>query len=132
MTILEWLDLIYAADVALFVGYVLSKALYLWVVRRRLALMPPPMGFWIQAIIVLDLALGVNEGLIVYLLAKSTGTSPSYDINQYRQYIAVLRGAMGAILFWAMMAHLLAVYVFLSPFNHRGQRWQIIKRLFFL
>lgn len=130
MTVLEWLDLIYPANVALFVGYLLAKAAYWYVVRRKLVLMPRTMSFWIHALIGLDWALGLNEALIVYTLARSTGTNPQLDINQYRAYIAVLRAMMGGILFLATAAHVMAIYTFLSI--HQGvTTWKIFRQSLF-
>jgi hypothetical protein len=130
VTNLEWLDLIYPANVALFTGYLLAKAAYWFIVRRKLVLMPRAMSFWIQALIGLDWALGFNEALIVYLLARSTGVNPPLSIDQYRDSIAVLRAMMGAILFLATAAHVMAIYRFLTI--HEGvTTWQIFRQSLF-
>jgi hypothetical protein len=130
MTVLEWLDLIYPADIAFFVGYLLAKGAYWFVVRRKLVLMPRAMAFWIHALIGLDWLLGLNEALIVCLLASSTGVNPPIHIDQYRSYIAVLRAMMGGVLFLATLAHVLAIYTFLSI--HKGvTTWQIFRQSLF-
>lgn len=130
MTKTEWLDLIYAADVALFVGYLLAKGAYWFVVRRKLVMMPRSMSFWIQALIWLEWALGLNEVLIVYLLARSTGVNPPPGIDQYLDIIAVLRAMMGAVLLSITIAYVLAIYRFLMV-NQGVVTWKAFQQSLF-
>jgi len=114
MSVLEWMDIIYPADVALFVGFLLSKAAYLVIVRRSVAVLTPRLLRYVQAIIVSEWALGLNEAIIVYMLARMTGADPPWDIDSYRAWVAIARASMGGALAICTICHCLAIYEFLS------------------
>lgn len=119
MTVLQWMDIIYPANVALFVGYLLIKAAYLVIVRRSLAFVSPRLARLIQAIIVHDWLLALSEMLVVYLLARMTGESPAWDIDQYRVYVAWVRGVMGVVLVGCITAHAWAIWEFLRSHSRQ-------------
>lgn len=130
MSVLQWMDIIYPADVALFVGYLIAKGAYLLTVRRSLAFMSPRMTQLIRLIILQDWLLGLTETIVVYLLAQTTGEHPSLAIGEYRVYVAITRAGMGVVLFGCISAHLLAIYEFL--FAHAQPRKSSVPRAWIL
>ena len=120
MSVLQWMDIIYPADVALFLGYLIAKGTYLVIVRRSLAVMSVRMTRLIRLIILHDWLLGLTETIVVYLLAQTTDKYPSLAIGEYRVYVAITRAGMGVVLLGCISAHLLAIYEFL--FAHAQPR----------
>ena len=113
MTALQWMDIIYPANVALFVAYLIVKAAYMFIVRRSVVLVSTRMARMIQVVIVLDWLLALTEAIVVAMLARMTGESPAWDIVQYRVYVAWVRGLMGVVLAGCITAHAWAIWVFL-------------------
>lgn len=113
MSVLDWMDIIYPADVALFVGYLVVKASYGLIVRRSVAILSRRMVRLIQAIIVLDWLLALCEAVVLAMLATMTGNEPMLSIDRYRVYVALVRGAMGLILVGCIAVHALAIWEFL-------------------
>ena len=114
MNVLQWMDIIYPADVALFVGYLIAKGAYFLTVRRSLAFMPPRMTQLIRLIILQDWLLGLTETIVVFLLAMTTGEHPSLNLGEYRVYVAMVRAGMGVVLVGCITAHMLAIREFMT------------------
>ncbi len=91
MSILQWLDIIYLADVLLCAAYIASKLSYLFIVRGRLALVPKPVLRWVQIVISVEIICWCIELAILFALSVMTGENPRFSIDEYRHYVAIAR-----------------------------------------
>lgn len=122
MSALQWMDIIYPANSSLFAGYVLMKILYMLIVRRGLALVSRRMLMIIQFVIISDVSIGIAEIGVHYILNKLTGNDAKLNIDEYRYYVVIVRGAMAACLVLSIVSQLMAILEFITA----GQ-WSRIK-----
>ena len=119
MSVLNWMDIIYPADTALFSGYLVAKLSYLLIVRRSLVIVSQQMITLIQWILIFDCLLIVTELVVLYLLGKTTGRNPPLNIDEYRIYVTVTRGVMGVVLNWKVGSSLISqVLNRAKPYHH--------------
>lgn len=119
MKSLEWMDIIYPANASLMAGYLVAKIAYRLIVRRSLGVISPRMVHIIQWIIVLDSVWVFLELLVVLMLSFLTGKDPSLDIESYRDYVVIVRGAMAIVLVGCVFMHVIAIYEFI---RQRGRQ----------
>ena len=119
MKSVEWMDIIYPANASLMAGYLVAKIAYRLIVRRALGVVSPRMVRIIQWIIVLDSVLVFLELLVVLMLSFLTGADPLLDIESYRDYVVIVRGAMAIVLIGCVSLHVIAIHEFI---RQRGRQ----------
>lgn len=48
-----------------------------------------------------------------------TGKNPSFDIESYRDYVVIVRGAMAIVLAGCVSLHVIAIYEFIRRRGHQ-------------
>lgn len=118
MSALDWMDIIYPLNSGLFGGYVVVKVLYMIIVRRAITIISNRMLSIVKLIIVADVGIGLSEIGVHWLLSRMTGNSPPVNIDDYRYYVVIARGAMAICLMLSVSVQLISILEVLT-----GGKW---------
>lgn len=121
MTTKQWMDIIYPLDAALFVGLLVVKLSYRFIVRSSTTVLQIRSIVLIRWIIGFDCLLIITELSVLILLGLSTGADPPFTIDQYRVYVVIARALMGVALACCISVHLVALYEYVRDHNDQAE-----------